>query len=441
MSQIKTQESSISSALEEVSLEEKNLGIGDQAQKCQDDIERVFEELTSALQACKQALKDEAVAHYSSFSGAFDQQKEQLKEIQSEMKSIVASVDNISDGNDPSFLTRMESTFEKVNGLKKKFQAISLNVPKPWQVTLKSIDANALQQYVKANCYFHKPADAKMYTIAFTTPKLYIGEQTLTLTLCDSRGNTSTGENDIEIYLLPPQGNPIMGMIPVQPLNQDYLKVSLGPFSRGVHQLHVKVNGVHIMYSPFTVLVYMLPNLLSQPVATIVEFARPISLAYSQAEDKILATITREGTIVKIDLQFHLEVIQFPEINEITYGADMDIFYVTTTNNRVHKITSDGRIVKTVGQLGKRYGEFNYPNGLRVSKRGELYVYDSRNNRVQVFDVDLNFMRSFGRKGSGQGQFNALAEIDFDSAVTFMSPSLITIAFKCLRRPNGIFAS
>ena len=202
----------------------------------------------------------------------------------------------------------------------------------------------------------------------------------------------------------------------MQPLNQGYLKVSLAPFSRGVYQLHVKVNGAHIMYSPFTVSVYMPPNLLSQPVATIVEFARPVSLAYSQAEDKILATVTHEGTIVKIDSQFRLEVIQFPEINEITHGADMGILYVTTTNNRVHKITSDGRIVKTVGQLGKRNGEFNYPNGLSVNKRHELYVCDSRNNRVQVFDVNLNFMRSFGRKGSGQGQFNAPADVDFDSA-------------------------
>ena len=129
-----------------------------------------------------------------------------------------------------------------------------------------------------------------------------------------------------------------------------------------------------------------------QPVAPIVEFGRPVSLAYSQAEDKILATVTRDGTIVKIDSQFRLEVIQFPQINKITHGADMNIFYVTTTNNQLHKIINDGRIIRTVGHLGKRNGEFNYPNGLRVSNRCELYICDGRNSRVQVFDLDLNFM-------------------------------------------------
>ncbi len=416
MSQIKAQESSISTALQGIASEEKDLGTSNRAQQCQDDVEQVFEKLISVLQACKQALKDEATAYYSSFTGDFDQQKERLKTIQSEIKSIVASVDAASDGNDPSFLTRMESTFDRIGSLRKEFQAVSLTVPKPWQITLKSVDTDTLRQYVMANCYFRKPADAKMCTIAFTNPKLYVGEQTLTLTLCDSRGNPSAGENDIEVYLLPPQGNTIVGVIPVQPLSQGFVKVSLTPLVRGPHHLHVKVNGAHIRYSPFNVTVYMPPNLLSQPVATIVEFARPVSLTYSQAEDKILATVTREGTIVKVDSQFRLEVIRFPQINEITHGADMNIFYVTTTDNRLHKILNDGRILKTVGRLGKWNGEFNFPNGLRVNKRCELHVCDSRNHRVQVFDLDLNFMRSFGRKGGGQGEFNSPADVDFDSA-------------------------
>ena len=417
ISLIKTQETSISIILQEITSEDKKLGTSNCVQQCQDDVEQAFEQLISVLHACKQALKDEAMAYYGSFTGDCEQQREQLKAIQSEIKSVVASVDTTSDGNCSSFFTRMESTFEKISNLQKEFQAVSLTVPKPWQITLKSMDAAKLRQYVKANCYFHKPADAKMCTIAFTNPKqlLYVGEQTLTLTLRDSRGNASTGENNIEIYLLPPQGNIIMGVIPVQPLSEGHMKVSLTPFIRGPHQLHVKVNGAHIRYSPFTVTVCMPPNLLSQPVATIVEFARPVSLAYSQAEDKVFATVTHEGTIAKVDSQFHLEIIRFPQVNEITHGVDMNIFYVTTTDNRLHKMLNDGRIAKTVGRFGKWNGEFNFPNGLRVNKRCELYVCDSRNHRVQVFDLDLNFMRSFGRKGAGQGQFNSPADVDFDS--------------------------
>ena len=114
MSLIKTWESSISSALQEIAAAETSLSICKQAQRCQDDIEQAFEELISVLQACKQVLKDEATAYYSYFTGVFDQQKEQLKVIQSEVKSITESVDTTSHSNDPHFLVKMESIFERI---------------------------------------------------------------------------------------------------------------------------------------------------------------------------------------------------------------------------------------------------------------------------------------------------------------------------------------
>lgn len=72
---------------------------------------------------------------------------------------------------------------------------------------------------------------------------------------------------------------------------------------RGQHQLNVKVNGAHIKNSPFTVTVYIPPQRLSQPVATISGLNRPGSLIYSQPEDKVLATLVNEGRVMKVDLQ------------------------------------------------------------------------------------------------------------------------------------------
>ena len=71
LSQIKVQKSSISSALEEIAAAESSMA--DDAQECQDDVEHAFEELFSVLQTCKQAMKDEATAYYSSHTGIFDQ--------------------------------------------------------------------------------------------------------------------------------------------------------------------------------------------------------------------------------------------------------------------------------------------------------------------------------------------------------------------------------
>ena len=147
MSMIKTQESSVSSALQEIASEEHSLSIGNHAQKCQaDDIEQVFDELISASETA-----------WNFFCRLL----------------IFSNVDSI---------------------LMRKLRL----------------------------------ADAKMCTIdslSFANASLYVGEQTLMLTLRDSRGNTSAGENDIKIHLLPPQGNPIIGE--TQPISQEGVSYSI----------------------------------------------------------------------------------------------------------------------------------------------------------------------------------------------------------------------
>ena len=111
LSQIKIQESSISSALEEIAAAES--GMANSAQKCQDDVEDTFEKMISVLQTCKQAMKDEATAYYSSLAGVFDQQKEELKAIQSKIESVVTSVDTTLQDDDQGFLVRLESTLRE----------------------------------------------------------------------------------------------------------------------------------------------------------------------------------------------------------------------------------------------------------------------------------------------------------------------------------------
>ena len=76
------------------------------------------------------------------------------------------------------------------------------------------------------------------------------------------------------------------------------VRITLTPERRGLHQLNVKVNGTHIRNSPFVVTVYMPPELLSQPVAVISGLKHPASLAYSQAENKILSTVMDAGAII-----------------------------------------------------------------------------------------------------------------------------------------------
>ena len=210
LSLIKMQRSSISNALGEIAAAESS--VTDQAQKCQDDVEHAFEEMISVLQTCKQAMKDEATAYYSSLTGIFDQQREQLRDIQSKIESVITSGDTTLQDNDQSFLMRMESIFERISNLQKKFQAIPLTVTKPQLIAMRAVDAQSVTQYVKRKCSFYKLADPKMCLVdssSFTDARVYVGQQMLfTLTLCDSSGsNISIGGNEVDVYLLPlPQG-------------------------------------------------------------------------------------------------------------------------------------------------------------------------------------------------------------------------------------------
>ena len=419
LSLIKTQNLSISSALGEIVATESSVAA--HAQKCQDDVEHAFEKLISVIQTCKQAMKDKATAYYSSLTGVFDQQKENLKEIQSKIEPVISSVDTTLQDDDQGFLARLEATFERISSLQKNFQAVSLVVPKPQLIVMQSDhDIDVLEQYMKKSFFFkaHNLADAQICIddSSYTDAKLCVGQQIVfTLILHDSSRNISIGKNEIDVHLIKGDHSIKGKLEPSSPI-----KITLTPERRGQHQLNVKINGAHIKDSPFTVIVYMPPNLLSRPVAIISEMKRPGSLVYSQAEDKVLVTLVNEGRLMKVELQsgfvaILIDFISLPFVSEITWDAERNIIYATTDKNELHKVSNDGKIIKTVGRLGKRNAEFNFPIGLRVSKNNELYVCDSRNHRVQVFDLDLNFKRSFGKKGTGRGQFNVPADVDFDS--------------------------
>ena len=419
LSLIKTQKSSISSALGEIATAKSS--IADHAQKCQDDVEQAFEELISVLKTCKQGMKDEATAYYSSLIGVFDQQKQRLKEIQGKIESVISSADTVLQDDDQSFLMRMESTFERINDQQKKLHAVSLTTSKPRLIGVQAMDADSLKHYMKVNCFICELAQADMCSVDLTNIKLYVEKQTsIVLTLRNSSGTVcQDGKNQIDIYLLNNQGSSTKG--DVQPSSQGQVKILLTPKRQGQHRLNVKVNGTHIKNSPFMVTVYMQPYLLSKPVATILSgLKRPVSLAYSKTEDKIYVSIIDEGRIMifNVNSQFRVtqrEFIKAHNVNEITHDAALNMFFATTCDNQVHKLSSHGTIIKIIGQLGIRNAEFKYPNGLRVREKCELYVCDSNNNRVQVFDLELNFKRSFGKKGTGRGQFDFPADVDFDS--------------------------
>ena len=386
LSLIKAQKSSISSALGEIAAVERS--IADHAQICQDDVEYSFEELISVLKTCKQAIKDETTAYYSSITGVFDQQKERLKDIESKIELVVTSVDTTLQDDDQGFLVRLQSTFEKMSDLQKQFQAASLTVAQPQLIGIQT-SAESLKQHMKENCFIYKLAQADMCSLdgSFTN-RLYVDDQfSFILTLRNSSGNVcQDGANRMEIELVKfdTQGSLTKG--DAAALLNGQVKILLTPKTRGKHQLNVKVNGAHIKNSPFTVTVYMPPERLSKPLTTISGLKHPCSLRCSR--DKILASEIRKSRIIQIDSKFQvqeLHMLMEASPSELTQDSDLNIYATTGNYHKVMKLSNAGSIIKVIGVLGKRHAEFNFPNGLRVNTKHELYVCDSRNDRVQNF--------------------------------------------------------
>ena len=410
--QIKAQKSSISSALGEIAAAKSSMADG--AQECQDDVEHAFEKLFSVLQTCKQAMKDEAIAHYSSLTGVFDQQEERLKDIQSKIESVVTSVDATLQDDDQGFLVKLESTFERIGNLQKRIQDVSLTVAKPQPIATQTIGSDALKHFMETKCFLYKKAQAEMCSLdsSFMDVKFYVGEQaSFILNLCDSMGNAcQEGKGiDVDLVNIRVATCTIRGNIEV--LQSGRGKIFFTPEVRGRYQLNVKVNGDHIKDSPFIVTVHIHPNRLSKPVAEIAGLSRPCGLRCSG--DKVLAT---ELGIIEIDsLLSAKEFKKLPGAAELTQDLDHNLYVTNDKCNQLIKLNSAGTVIKVLGKLGKGNAEFHFPNGLRVSKNNELYVCDSYNNRVQVFDLNLNFKRSFGKKGTGRGQFNYPADVNFDS--------------------------
>ena len=410
--QLKNEETSISAALTEVADAERS--VINHAAVCQANIDLAFDCMLSILEQRRQEMKEEANKHYSSLTSIFESRKEQLQNVDNELKGASASLVKSVQDDDRVFLMKVNSTKEKIKNLLEKAQTTPLKVIEPQLLTAEVVEPDKLLHSFKTLCSLYNLANARMCRVEEEITEMYVEQhKSFTLLLNDSADlSCKGGTNRVHVEMVNERGRTTRGR--VETICQGRMKISLTPLNRGRHKLTVKVNDAHITNSPFGVYVNMPPNLLSQPVKTIPGFKNPTSLAYSQG--KLTLTERGRNEVVALDssLTKH-SITQLLGICDITQDRSHNLYATTPNDHRLHKLNQHGHGVKTIGNLGKKNGDFNFPNGLRVSESDELYVCDSGNHRIQVFDLDLNFKRTFGKKGCGKGQFDFPTDVDVDS--------------------------
>ena len=255
----------------------------------------------------------------------------------------------------------------------------------------------------------------------------------------------------LECELISEANNAVVGC-EVEKKNSQY-EISYQPTHRGKHQLNIRVEGVHIRGSPFSLVVktpahlrlgYLLivsSLMLSIVLVTLTSVKSPIQRLGSPIQ--IICGIAPpwgvavrdNGEIVVVEYGNHCVSIfdhngakirtfgtvgsaqgQFNGSFGVAFDSAGNILIADGNNHRIQKFTAEGKFITAVGREGSRHLAFYLPVGIGFNPTNKkVYVCDCYNNRVQILNENLTFSSSFGRKGFGNGEFHYPMAVAFDS--------------------------
>ena len=199
--------------------------------------------------------------------------------------------------------------------------------------------------------------------------------------------------------------------------------ISFTPCTRGKHQLTIRLGGVNIPGSPFTLHIPSL-EMRGKPVNIISGLNYPRGVAVIKNEEIVVAEqvanritiLNKEGKKVKSFGTKGTKAGQFTHPRGVAISHDGHI--LVTDNHRLQKLTFEGDCVKSVGssETGNGPLQFNIPIGITVHPTtGQIFIADSNNHRIQVLNNDLTYSHSFGQHGSSPEQFNKSYDVTFDN--------------------------
>ena len=145
--------------------------------------------------------------------------------------------------------------------------------------------------------------------------------------------------------------------------------ISYFPSVQRTIKLLVKVNGVHIHGSPFTVIV------------------KPFQV-------KSVLCIGKKGPGEGM----------FNNPLGVAVTAKDEVVVADNGNHRVQMFDSDGTFLRSFGRQGKNAGEFENPTGIAIDKDRNILVSECYNRRVQILSWEGRHLGSFGGQGSLDSQ-------------------------------------
>ena len=219
----------------------------------------------------------------------------------------------------------------------------------------------------------------------------------------------------IECELISEANDVVVGF-KVEKMNSHY-EISYQPTHKGKHQLNIRVEGVHIRGSPFTVAVKTPAHLAQRNLlrvslvcpmvfhllaltAMVVKFPIQKLDTPIQTSDEGFQpwdiVLQRLGTPIKI-----IGGLSRPWGVEV--GNNGEIVVVEHALHCVSIFAPNGTKIRRFGTKGSGQGQFNNPRGVAFDSAGNILVVDGSNHRVQKFTAEGKFLKAAGRHGNGTG--------------------------------------
>jgi hypothetical protein len=260
---------------------------------------------------------------------------------------------------------------------------------------------NTLPQRLKE--LLSKPDPFTTFAVGPGLTQAVIGEKTFFRVYVSNMEGNVCGESNVCIGFHPKSSHSKrMCSLESSNDNPNYKLFRYQPTSIGEHELDIKVSGVHIRGSPFTVLVKDLKLKGGNGLA----FAKDGTMVASEVSGHCVSLLNAGGQKVKSFGKFGRREGQFRSPCGVAVDRVGNILVADSENHRIQKFSPEGKFIKSVGSRGGRHLQFNFPRDIAVSSFNQLVYVVDKNQRVQKLTPDLTYAGKFGSHGFSDGKFN-----------------------------------
>lgn len=204
---------------------------------------------------------------------------------------------------------------------------------------------------------------------------------------------------------------------------ENVFEISYTPVERGAHEVHIKIDDMHVRGSPFPVVVRSPVEKLGDTVMVFDDMIQPWAVAVNTRDQVIISECNGHKVTVFGQNGEKIRSIGSPAgkggkplkwPRGVALDSNGNIFVADSGNHRVQKFSEQGQLLASRGTVGSGREQFRDPKGLAYNvTNNKVYVADV--HRVQIMNSDLTFAGSFGRQGSGDGQFSSAFSVACDS--------------------------